>query len=551
MVIGGGLFFCCFLQRLLGGIAEPLPGNADEFCRVGPVGAIVLQRDGKILLADAYGLSLHVLNRRTGVFFRLPGGVFRLHSNGSPDLTFVSELNDIAQSHVFDRWLAVEEDGKVLVQRPNWDVARLLPDGRLDRAFAVQNVSSNVPAVWADLNVVLPFATGPGRQVALRAGSTNRLPPVSGTSFRLPLTAVHWLDSSGVSQRVTQWEDACGLDGVLSSRGFSLWRRETYTQPSTGVSFLAHNQLKLPLRDQFGRPEAAAVLRNTLDRLPVDLCRVALRLPDGKIVLAVIQGGTRGKGQFLRFNRDWTLDPEFEASYEIGARSNTILLRTGPNGTVLVSGDFTAINGSPAAGLTRLLPNGTTDPTFRVTFTETHVPYPASVTVQADGSVLVGGLFTAVNDVKCTYLARLRSDGSVDREFTDKFEHDRYQEAFKGFRASVVQVVPGKYRSSDVTGSVDAPPQGTTDVDLENVWLRRLDFADGAAVIEFEGTAQRRYVLQAQADPSHGWWSVSTNRTDTAGRGRCGTNRLRKRPCGSIVWFASNKSGNLSKDIAV
>src|SRR6202000_2029622 len=41
-----------------------------------------------------------------------------------------------------------------------------------------------------------------------------------------------------------------------------------------------------------------------------------------------------------------------------------------------------------------------------------------AVTIQPDGGILVGGLFTNFNGVVCNHIVRLNSNGSVDSTFT-------------------------------------------------------------------------------------------------------------------------------------
>src|SRR6185436_14894847 len=82
---------------------------------------------------------------------------------------------------------------------------------------------------------------------------------------------------------------------------------------------------------------------------------------------------------------------------------------------LLIGGDFSTIDGVTRLGVARLLPDGGLDPTF-----VPNVDYPAVVlalAAQADGKVLVGGVFPSVGGVARKSFARLNYDGSLDMAF--------------------------------------------------------------------------------------------------------------------------------------
>jgi hypothetical protein len=138
------------------------------------------------------------------------------------------------------------------------------------------------------------------------------------------------------------------------------------------------------------------------------------------------------------------------------------------------------------------------------------------VAVEPDGSVLVGGLFTLLNGVKCTYLARLRSDGTVDCAFTDKFDEDRYRAAFQQLRTYVVTPISGLgLAAQPETSATNASPA----VKPERIRLVPPEISGGIAILQYEGAPERNYVLQAQDSIDSGWWNIATNRTDRSGRG--------------------------------
>ena len=81
-------------------------------------------------------------------------------------------------------------------------------------------------------------------------------------------------------------------------------------------------------------------------------------------------------------------------------------------GRVVVGGDYLALAGVSANSIARLNTNGVLDRTFNVGSGANGAV--RAVAIQTNGQVVIGGLFTAVNATNRFYLARLNEDGSVD-----------------------------------------------------------------------------------------------------------------------------------------
>jgi hypothetical protein len=137
--------------------------------------------------------------------------------------------------------------------------------------------------------------------------------------------------------------------------------------------------------------------------------------PDGKILLGglftTVNGQTRNG--IARLNADGTL--ESAATFNPGSGPNgyvsTMTLQA--NGKVLIGGNFTTVNGLPRGGIARLGANGTVESTATFdpgTGADTGV---GSVALQADGRILLGGAFTTVNGTTRNKIARLVNDPAV------------------------------------------------------------------------------------------------------------------------------------------
>jgi len=138
---------------------------------------------------------------------------------------------------------------------------------------------------------------------------------------------------------------------------------------------------------------------------------------DGKVLVGgqftAVNGVTRSR--VARLNADGTLDTGFlngfsgpdNAVYSVAAQSD---------GKVFIGGGFETVNGVNRTFVARLNADGGLDGGF-LTGLSGNADGVRSVAVQSDGKVLVGGLFTAVNGVSRTNIARLNADGSLDSGF--------------------------------------------------------------------------------------------------------------------------------------
>lgn len=148
---------------------------------------------------------------------------------------------------------------------------------------------------------------------------------------------------------------------------------------------------------------------------------VAVQPADGKLLAGgefKTYNGIQHK-HIVRLNPDGSLDPTFRTNPDTtgGFNDNVITLVIQPtDGKVLVGGFFTKYNGTECKRVIRLNSDGSIDPTF-----QTSIGFDnggiLSMALQADGKVLVGGLFEYYNGNPCNRIARLNTDGSLDTSF--------------------------------------------------------------------------------------------------------------------------------------
>jgi uncharacterized delta-60 repeat protein len=135
--------------------------------------------------------------------------------------------------------------------------------------------------------------------------------------------------------------------------------------------------------------------------------------PDGKIVIAgdFTQVGGQARGRIARLLPDGSL--ESTATFNPGSGANAAInaLAIQPDGKILVGGTFTNFNGVLRSRLLRLEANGA--PEGAGTWTQPTVTGTAvnAIAVQADGRIVIGGDFNAINATAAGRIARLSSAG--------------------------------------------------------------------------------------------------------------------------------------------
>ncbi len=133
--------------------------------------------------------------------------------------------------------------------------------------------------------------------------------------------------------------------------------------------------------------------------------------PDGKVLVGGNFAGAAGTN-LIRLNTNGTVDPGFSAATD--STVNSLMLQT--NGSILIGGFFTQVNGAGRTGIARLGTNGALD----INFNPSLVGGSSSIyalALQSDGKILVAGSFTNVSGTGTTNLARLNATGTVDSNF--------------------------------------------------------------------------------------------------------------------------------------
>jgi uncharacterized delta-60 repeat protein len=476
----------------------------------GPVGSILVQSDGKFIIAG--GGSMFFATDGSRALGYLNGTLARFKPDGSLDYSFSCRSEPPSYSSVFDAHVAERQDGRLLLSgsfhnvngRPQSWLALLMPDGSLDKQFIPwRNITNGIQA--------RPFAPP---QFYLAAFDTNGQLAVPALKPN-PSTAelrVWRMDNSGalagtLQSDVPMSKNLPSLLTTLTERGFGLFRpidwqrnepQDRQLRPPNSSTFV---YAYLTAAFMISGSDASEILRAIFGEVPLELCRNAVRLPDGGAILLVQEGDD---GRFMRFDKDWRAN----LSYTNTLRARGYLsLALQPDRKLLVArgSDLRDIASGSLSGVVRCNANGWIDRSFHCETDERVM----CVAAQKDGKILIGGFFSKVNGFAAPWLARLNSDGSVDQEFQRHFG--------AGASANVRQSL---LVQSVATGRTAAPP-AASDTNLgsgETIFITGLTVQDGVAQIQFQASPNHIYTLQARNNLKTGdWFNVTT--TQSAGNG--------------------------------
>jgi uncharacterized delta-60 repeat protein len=150
-----------------------------------------------------------------------------------------------------------------------------------------------------------------------------------------------------------------------------------------------------------------------------------VRPSDGKIFLGgyFSDFGGQVRGNMAWANPDGSVDNSFAG---LGGATeyqpNIWTVATQADGKVVMTGVFSSYDGVPHNNVLRLNPDGTVDSSFDVQTDRS----TRALLIQPDGKILIAGFFGEVNGVPRPRIARLNSDGTIDLSFNPGTGPDQY-----------------------------------------------------------------------------------------------------------------------------
>lgn len=140
-----------------------------------------------------------------------------------------------------------------------------------------------------------------------------------------------------------------------------------------------------------------------------------LMQPDTKLIISGNFNlyNNQASNKIVRLFSDGTYDSSFVAG--TGANSIIYCAALQPDGKIIVGGQFTSYEGVSRNRLARLYPDGSLDTSFNPGTGANNTIF--SMNVQTDGRIVIAGIFTSYQGISRNRIARLLSDGSIDTTF--------------------------------------------------------------------------------------------------------------------------------------
>ncbi len=405
----------------------------------GTIGRFRVQNDGKILIGGNF----------TVVGGQLKTGIVRLNVNGTIDNTFNTTFDSGTGAGDF----AIQPDGKIIVvgsfTQVNGNnsnrIARLNSDGSFDNTFNVgagANDDVSTLSLQPDGRVIIggnfSSINGTGRTNLARLNSDGSLDLSYNTNvlefFVSPITQIEvqpngqiyvsgWFSQiNGVNHRgiVRLNADGSRDNGFSEVSGFNNLIVETFAVQSDGKVLIggifSSNTGTAPRGiarlNTDGTVDTSFVATADINE---SIQSISIR-PDNKIIIGgpfkKINGVT--KNNLALLNLDGTLDNTFGASFSNNANVRRIFQQI--DGSLLIGGDFTAVNGNSRDNLARLDAAGNLDTTFQQNFAGFGLVNDVAKT--SDGKILVAGSFDRVNGFFTDKIAKINQNGMVDSAFS-------------------------------------------------------------------------------------------------------------------------------------
>jgi|GEM_PF-4569285 len=336
------------------------------------VHSVVMQQDGKILIGGDF----------TSLGGQSRSRIARLNADGSLDESFNPGANNRVNK------ITIQPDGKILLGgsftsiagQTRYHLARLNPDGTLDSSFADPNIGNQFSEIYSTvlqpdgkilIGGTFPTVGGQARRYMARLNSDGSL----DNSFNPD-------PNSSVAEIVVKPDGKILFSGVFKT-----------------VS--GQNRFGLAQINADGSLDAAF---NPISSFDSGFVWAILLLPDGKILLGG-NGIIMGRHNLARIHADGSLDTSFSSlTFDYGIDD----LARQPDGSILIAGGFTSVNGQPRKGLAKLSADGLLDPFFYPNIGNTNQSAAVlDIAVQPDGKILVGGAFNIIGGQTRNNIARI------------------------------------------------------------------------------------------------------------------------------------------------
>ena len=314
-----------------------------------------------------------------------------LSYNGVPSLPLAAPFN-LQQAVQADDKILIW-GGRIAVQGvAKGKIARLNTDGSLDNSFAYCNCGLD------SFSNAFPLPDG-----KILAGGS-----FSGSAKVIRLDGDGSLDASFVNSNPPAGQFGSSSARVIALQPdgkFYAYRGQSFQGFGDGTIFRFNPDGSLdtgftPVNVGSGSPNQTSLT-------------AFLLLPDGRFYVASVTFAAFGNtfSNLRRFNSNGTSDSSWTMpNFQPQSQTSIFGLALQADGGLLISGDFTSVNGVSDVDLVRILPAGNVDLNFNA---QSRISY-GQVQVLSNGKILIS---SKIDISGTTQIFRLNSDGSADNSF--------------------------------------------------------------------------------------------------------------------------------------
>ncbi|HEY1792163.1 MAG TPA: putative Ig domain-containing protein [Opitutaceae bacterium] len=400
-------------------------------------------------------------------------GLARLNTDGSADLTF----NPAPNGSIFT--IVIDSKGRILIgggftmigNVTHSYAARLLPSGAIDSqvfdpepntpVYAIAVQTDNKVLLGGSFSAVAPQTAVPGTATTLYnyPNAPQTVLPAAGASATTAIYVNHIVRINTDGSFDSSFQPDPSAD-VLS---IAIQSNNAIVVGGVLTSFAPDNQSTGIIRNYIGRLNSDGSIDPNFNPNANQLVSSVTLLSNQELLIGgaftTVQPNGAASPTFAThvalLNTDGSLNTSFNSGSNTSNSGSVLAFAQQLNGPVVFAGTFSPLDGAPGSYLARLNGDASIDPTYNTgvngpvyalselpTGASTETPSNAAIwlnsngqvrysysaasngevlcsTVDAQGRVLVGGLFSNFDDVSGVLnLVRINTDGTIDTTFT-------------------------------------------------------------------------------------------------------------------------------------
>lgn len=358
--------------------------------------SVAVQSDGKIVIGGAF----------TTWDGAAVGYIVRLNSDGTRDTAFTTNTGTGANGSTYK--VALQSDGKILVvgEFSTWNgttvngIVRLNSDGTRDTVFT-SNTGTAVTGLTPGFGTgIYAIAIQSDGKIILGGSFTTW----NGGSVNLAVR----LNTDGTKDTTFSTQAVSGniyCIGIQSSGKIILGGYfATYNSVAAqGIVRISSTGIKdSTWSGQFNVGNTVYVLD------------IFVQSDDSVFAAGYVSAYGAGVQNIIKYNSDGTTNSTFSTNVGLAGNNFIYTIAAQPDGKIILGGGLTTWNGATVNYIVRLNSDGTRDTAFTTNTGTTGTNNgPNSITLQSDGKILVGGVFTTWNGATVGRIVRIGGDASA------------------------------------------------------------------------------------------------------------------------------------------